>query len=563
MARTRKMSKLLQLVGDVRESEYREVPVERIDEERQSGLTRTERLGISRRDFLKAGGGIVLGTAIFGRPDTAYAAKSKPVPTIGIMGAGIAGMTAAYTLQQAGLGSTVFESSKRIGGRMHTLETSAGYWNDLQYSEWCGEFINPSAKTLISLCKTFGLTLTNTAKAVPKGSQETNYVFGEYYTYEQARSDFKPVAPILSSQLKDAPFPTLYNSYTSEGKRLDNLNVYQWIEDYVPGGISSGFGALLNSIYIEETGRNTTTLSALGLVYAIGNQPTKQPTGGFSWTGTETGTYKIAGGNQKLPIAIFDRVTSHSPACTVHLQWKMTAIAVNSNGRITCEFSTPTGTTEKTFDDVILTMPFSVLRSLDYSGAGFNNLKKTAISQLGYGTNTKMNMQFDTRYWNATGPWPGVSDGTVLSDLPFNCGWDASAGQSGTTGIEVLFNGGSEGASISIPQGPFVTVQESPQAASYVKKYLSQLNEVLPGATSQYNGLATVSTPWSDPNLLGSYSCLLVGQNTLFNGYQKVRQGNIHFAGEACSVTFYGFMEGGAESGVSAAKEIISDYEHG
>lgn len=55
--------------------------------------------------------------------------------------------------------------------------------------------------------------------------------------------------------------------------------------------------------------------------------------------------------------------------------------------------------------------------------------------------------------------------------------------------------------------------------------------------TSDYNGRATISTPWSDRNLLGSYSCLLTGQNTLFNGYQRVRQGNVHFAGEHCAVT--------------------------
>jgi monoamine oxidase len=38
-----------------------------------------------------------------------------------------------------------------------------------------------------------------------------------------------------------------------------------------------------------------------------------------------------------------------------------------------------------------------------------------------------------------------------------------------------------------------------------------------------------------------------------------VRQGNCHFAGEHCSVGFQGFMEGGAETGASAAQEIIAD----
>lgn len=563
MPRTRAMSRLLELVGDVHEAEAREVPVERIDRERRAGVRRMHRLGMSRRDFLKASGALALGTAALAKAGARRGATSKPAPRIGIMGAGIAGMTAAYTLQQAGLGSTVFESSERIGGRMHSLAASAGYWNDGQYSEWCGEFISSRHKTIIGLCKAFGLRLTDTAEAEPKGSQETDYVFGSYYTYEQARSDFEPVAKVLSAQITAAPYPTLYDTYTIEGRRLDTLSAYQWIENYVPGGVSSDFGALLNSVYIEETGRDTTTLSSLDLIYSIGFQPKKQPTGAFAWTGTETGVYKITGGNQQLPIAMSSCVMSHSPRCRIRMRWRMTAIRVNSSGTITCEFSTPLGTVEETFDEVILAMPFAVLRHLDYADAGFTSLKKTAVAQLGYGTNTKMNMQFDARYWNAAGPWPGVSDGTLNTTLPFRGAWDASAGQPGTAGLEVLYTGGSDGASISIPQGPYVTVQASREATAYARAFLAQLNEVLPGATSDYNGRATISTPWSDPNLLGSYSCLLTGQNTLFNGYQRVRQGNVHFAGEHCSVTFQGFMEGGAETGVSAAREIISDSAHG
>jgi len=68
-----------------------------------------------------------------------------------------------------------------------------------------------------------------------------------------------------------------------------------------------------------------------------------------------------------------------------------------------------------------------------------------------------------------------------------------------------------------------------------------------------------VSTPWSDPNVLGSYACWKVGQYTLFSGYEGVRQGNIHFAGEHCSINFQGVMEGGAQEGTRAANEILTD----
>ncbi len=39
---------------------------------------------------------------------------------IAVVGAGIAGLNAALTLQDAGLSCTIYEASHRIGGRMHS-----------------------------------------------------------------------------------------------------------------------------------------------------------------------------------------------------------------------------------------------------------------------------------------------------------------------------------------------------------------------------------------------------------------------------------------------------------
>ena len=138
-------------------------------------------------------------------------------------------------------------------------------------------------------------------------------------------------------------------------------------------------------------------------------------------------------------------------------------------------------------------------------------------------------------------------------------------GQSGTTGIIVDYTGGTAGASFQ-PNGPYSTSAD-PLVQQYARNFLKQLEEVWPGATAQYNGTATLSHPGSDPNLLGSYSCWLVGQYTLFSGYEAARQGQqgmkIHFAGEHCSINFQGFMEGGAEEGARAATEILTDYKNG
>jgi monoamine oxidase len=56
----------------------------------------------------------------------------------------------------------------------------------------------------------------------------------------------------------------------------------------------------------------------------------------------------------------------------------------------------------------------------------------------------------------------------------------------------------------------------------------------------------------------GSYTCYLPGQWS-FWGHEGEREGNVHFCGEHTSADFQGWMEGGAETGAFAAKEVLDD----
>jgi len=85
---------------------------------------------------------------------------------------------------------------------------------------------------------------------------------------------------------------------------------------------------------------------------------------------------------------------------------------------------------------------------------------------------------------------------------------------------------------------------------------LEQLDIVWTGIRPYYTGVASLSCPAGDPNLLGSYSCWLIGHFTELAGYEGVPQGNIYFAGEHTSYNFQGYMEGGAQTGVRAANEV-------
>jgi len=502
----------------------------------------------SRGEFLKRAG--VVGAGALALPAVANAApppKNSTTARIAIIGGGIAGLTAALTLADKGVASDVYESSGRLGGRMHSDWTEFGhnFWDNGQQAELCGELIDSNHKTILQLAQRFGLPTVDLLGAQPNGSTDTYYVNGSLYSYAQASNDFQPVHNTLNGQVQATGYPTTYKSFTSAGQFFDNMTVHDWIANYVPGGLSSNFGALLNAAYNEEYGAETTDQAALNLIYLLGFNA--KP-GNFSIYGKSDERYHIAGGNSLLPVAIANAL----PSGSIHTGMRMSSIAVNSDGSINVSFGNGQSITA---DHVILCMHFAVLRTLNYKKANFDPIKQTAITQLGAGVNVKLNMQFGSRIWNTTG-----STGSVYTDLPFQSGWDVTRAQSGPTGIFVEYPGANTSKSLG-QSNPYTTTATNSKVTTAAQQALANLEQIFPGVRAQWNGKAMLSTPATDPNFNCSYSYWKPGQYVGFSGYEGVRQGNIHFAGEHCSTDFQGFMEGGAAEGVRAASEILGDLK--
>jgi monoamine oxidase len=546
MPRTPLLRKFQALFEDFEEAERSNRTVDVVQEERRQ-------MRLTRRDFLKATGATVGAAAMAGPLSAlAAAAQGSAMSHIAIIGGGIAGLNAALTLQDAGIASTVYEASNRVGGRMHSDTTS---WLNGQTSERCGELIDTKHKTIQSLAQRFNIPKVDLLAAEPVGSTETDFFFGGYYTTEQENADFNPVWTAVKKDLNSAPFPTLYNSFTPAGQALDNLSLYKWIERRVPGGHSSRMGRLLDVAYNIEYGNVTTEQSSLNLVYLLSFQPVP---GNFRIFGASDERYHLAGGNERLPRAI---AAALAPG-TVQLNTALTAIVRNTDRSWTLSLNGPAGEFTRVVDRVVMSIPFSVLRGLDYSQAKFDSLKQTAITQLGYGKNCKLQLQFNSRYWNQSGPW-GIGNGLTYSDTGYQNTWDVTRAQDGDTGILVDYTGG------GVPLASFKGDPTNPKVvAGFAKTFLSQIEPVFPGITKRWNGIATLDVPLANPFLLGSYSYWKVGQYTSFSGYEGARQpdpttGTCHFAGEHCSTNFQGFMEGGAEEGARAADEIIDDFKVG
>ena len=166
MARTALLKAIQRLAEEHRSADRLGIAPAELRERRARGA-------LSRREFLKragvAGAAVAAGPLAFARAASAH----SPGPArIAIVGGGIAGLTAALTLADAGVSSTVYEASPdRIGGRMHSdspLVTPAdSYWANGQTSEWCGELIDSGHETILALADRFGLVASDVLAAEP------------------------------------------------------------------------------------------------------------------------------------------------------------------------------------------------------------------------------------------------------------------------------------------------------------------------------------------------------------------------------------------------------------
>jgi monoamine oxidase len=471
------------------------------------------------------GAAAVSGTASF-----AWAASAGP--RIVVVGAGLAGLTAAYRLRKAGYAATVYEAATRLGGRCWT---ERGAFAGKQLVEHGGELIDQGHTDLLQLAKELGLTTVNLLAAEPNGSEPIYYFDGAPYDYAVAKSDLQNIWQQLHSDASAASYPTLRSGYTQRGWELDQMSVRDWITTYVPGGIRSRLGQLLDVAYTIEYGADSAKQSALNMIYLLAYQGP----GNVRIFGKSNEKYRVVGGNDQ----IVDRMATALKG-QIRTGTALRALAARNDGTwaVTVAPSSGGSSTTVIADRVVLALPFSLLREVDLSGARFPVLKSRAIAESRMGVNTKLHLQFTRRYWNELG-----GNGESYADTGYQCTWDVTRGQDGTQGILVNYTGGSVGADFG-----------SLSPTDYARRFLGQLEPAMPGISRLWNGRVLLDNWAANPWTRGAYSYWAVGQYTTIAGAERESVRGCHFAGEHTSVDFQGYLNGAVESGTRAAEEIIA-----
>lgn len=479
--------------------------------------------GITRRQLLggaAAAGGLAL-VRPFGRVAWAQAGSGHRVVVIG---AGIAGLTAAYRLRQAGVDVTVFEAQKRIGGRMFSLEN----FLPGQVIELGGELIDTQHWHIRSLAAELEIPLDDFVSDGWDVHRDLWFFDGRKLTEKDVVEAFVPVSEKILASLAELGGDVSYAT-PNGGEALDRMSIAEWLEG---AGVEGWMRKLLDVAYTAEVGLETAEQSALNFLTFIDPNPLP-----FRIFGGSDERFHVQGGNDRIPRELARRLGER-----IETEARLEAVRRAADGSLVCTVRRGEASREVSADAVLLAIPFTLLRevSLDES-LGLPLAKREAIAKLGYGTNSKLMVGFAKKIWREQD-----SNGSTLTDLPYQITWETSRLQPGKTGILTNFSGGRHGLEV----GNGTTDDQ-------VRALLPQLERIYPGITKTYAGRAErflwPTFPWSR----GSYACYRPGQWTDFGGVEGEPVGNLFFAGEHCSATAQGFMEGGCETGEKAARDIL------
>ncbi|MGH6736347.1 MAG: flavin monoamine oxidase family protein [Methyloceanibacter sp.] len=456
-------------------------------------------------------------------------------PTVAIVGGGVAGLTAAYRLQAAGIKPILFEASNRWGGRMLTVYD---FYKGM-FAELGGEFVDTNHEDLITLAGELGLEMQSLAVE----GEDLYYFGGKFYTPSDMVDPEKQsgaFAPIAEKIAEDADqLYTEDEDWTDFAYELDKMSLKDYLEQF-RGKAEDWAIDLLDVAYVGEFGLETEDQSCLNLVDFIGtdlNEP-------FAIFGDSDEAYRIKGGSSTMIKALEAALKDKAD---MRLGHALTEIGTK-DGQVVLTFNAPGGTKSESFDHVIFTLPFTKLREVKgLESLELDELKMQAINELGYGTNAKVYNGTTSRPWRSKdlSGLPAVSNGAFYSDLAFQDIWEMSRAQPGEGGILTNYLGGKAG-----------TGDEN----AALDAFRSGVAKMAPKVAESFDKAATASFFWDRyPYTLGSYASAKPGQYTtlLDVAAEPALDGRVQFAGEHTSVDFLGYMNGGVESGNRASAALI------
>ncbi|MEK3882791.1 FAD-dependent oxidoreductase [Paenibacillus sp. PL2-23] len=376
---------------------------------------------MSRRQFLstvgKLGGGAavfsVMGTMGLLSPETLKAADFTPPDKnelsmtnrngkkIIILGAGIAGMTAAYELGLAGYDCTILEARARSGGRAWTVRRGttvaeigaakqvARFDNGLYFN--AGPMRIPQFHVTMEYIRKFGIPIEpfgNVNDHAYYYNEKVGELSGRKVRKREAKADVRGyvsemMAKAVNQNALDMPLTAEEKEKLVAYLRAEGgLNSDLFYKGSSRGGYKDEPGARLDAGVI----RDPFSLKAI-INSGFGNFFSSEY--GYD---QQMMMFHPVGGMDAIPLAFEKRLKGK-----IKFHTEVTEIKQSDNGvTVSCKNLATGETSQLEGEYCICTIPLSVLKKIK---SDFSPEMKTAIDSVGYASAGKIGLQFKRRFW--------------------------------------------------------------------------------------------------------------------------------------------------------------------
>ncbi len=449
----------------------------------------------TRRTFLKqsalAGAGLFLYS-----PSFANILQPNSNLHVVCIGAGLAGLSAAYKLKQKGFKVTVLESQNRIGGRVFSHNINSDLIIELG-----GEWVGNSHTRIQELCGEFNLELQN----------------NQFDTHLIYKGEYSPAGKWDYSEKWKNKFDQIIKDYEHFSEEdLIKLDQYDWWRFLVNNGCEGrdlDIRELLDSTDFGESIRHVSAFAALA-EYAESSEKNEMD-------------LKIKGGNKMLAEKLADAIGREN----ILLQHKVSQIKQDNKVSVVCANG-------KTFtaDKVVCALPTFAMSKIDWQ-PGLPENKLQAIRELQYARINKRAVLFDERFWK------DESFDMITDEMPHYF-YHGTKNQKSRNGVLISYTIG-EKAAVAANR---THERYKKDIVDTLSPHFGKIEPLFKDQLNYYWG--------TDDRTMGAYALYGIGQWFTVKPILAEPFQHIHFAGEHIA-DWQGFMEGAINTGEDAADEIV------
>ena len=441
-----------------------------------------------------------------------------------VIGAGMAGLVAAFELDREGHDVLVLEAQNRVGGRVYTLRDFAPGL----YAE-AGAMRIPRAHDLtLKYCEVFGLELRPFVMGNPRGLV---HVGGQRMTMAEAQASPERLGFGLGETERGRSADAMWEEAIADIRALheaegdaaweaivaqyDQYSLYEFLRSRGFSDAAIEYYAVMNFVEADMHNAFVEVLREdLGKAYVD--------------------MQEIVGGSDLLPRALYDRIRHR-------VRFGAEVYALGQDDRsVTVHFKTEAGRFTETGDYAVCTLPFPVLRTVE-AITPFSHEKQRAIRQLNYHASTKILFQVSRRIWETQ---DGILGGATVTDLPVRRLNYPTPAPSTERGVLLA----------SYTWGQDALQWGAMDEETRLEEALDDVSRIHPGIRDVYE--AGASYAWyGDRYARGAFALFAPEQQSELQADIVKPEGRVHFAGEHCSL-YHAWIQGALESGIRAAREI-------